>query len=295
TRTHGINLAAPITDELLSLLESQSLDDWYKLLNRIYWNRNFQRDSTAIFAHLVEVMGSLSVLVSKKKETGAPVQRTVAKAIAWWFALCGKAGVKSVSGMIWGKFPGICPYCQHERHEPTQCTLKKKNSRGPDWAQLDRFGEQRLDRQPRTIAEWQRMFAAIYPPSTLEDVSKTFAKLTEEVGELAEAVRVFPAAPGYFLSEASDVFAWLMKLNNHIDEEADTPPERRGEGLARAFASGYPARCLDCNAAVCDCPPILLSTVGRIAHEVSPERSSYDSRGSFLTAEKASKVFGPQS
>jgi hypothetical protein len=45
------------------------------------------------------------------------------------------------------------------------------------------------------------------------------ARLYEELAELAEAVRVFPSVPGYFLSEASDVFAWLMKVQNIIDEK----------------------------------------------------------------------------
>lgn len=149
------------------------------------------------------------------------------------------------------------------------------------------------DSRPMTIAQWQRMFATIYPPSTTDDISKTFAKLMEEIGELAEAIRVFPAAPGYFLSEAADVFAWLMKLNNLVDEDLDTPANERGEKLQEAFANAYPSRCLDCSAAVCTCPPILGTTIGRIAHEVPGARGTYEAGGSFMTAEKASAMFGP--
>lgn len=103
------------------------------------------------------------------------------------------------------------------------------------------------------------MFATIYPGSTTEEVAaKTFAKLAEEVGELAEALRIFRAAPGYFLSEASDVFAWLMKLNNMV--EASVPRGERGLVLQRTMADNYPAkRCRDCNSAICTCPPILPS------------------------------------
>lgn len=53
----------------------------------------------------MEVIGSLSVLVSKKADYGPALHTYMAKAIAWWFALCGKVGVKSVSRMLWGKFP----------------------------------------------------------------------------------------------------------------------------------------------------------------------------------------------
>lgn len=292
-RVHSAALAPAITEELLKLLNKRSLDECYVSMNQIYWNRNFQRDASVIFTHLVEVMGGLSVLVSKKKAKGAPVQKIVAKALAWWFALCGKVGVKSVADMLWGKFPLVCPYCQRELHAPDECNRRKKESRGPDWGSLEKIATHNKERKPKTIAEWQRMFATIYPPSTTDDISKTFAKLMEEIGELAEALRFFPSAPGYFLSEAADVFAWLMKLNNLIDEDAETPAERRGDNLQEAFTTAYPGRCTDCNSAVCTCPLILASTIGRIAHEVSPERSSYDEKGSFITAKKASVLFGP--
>lgn len=293
-RAHSGALAPAVTDHLLDLLRQQSLDEWYFALNRMYWNRNFLHDSSAVFAHLVEVMGSLSVLVSKKKVKGAPVQRIVAKALAWWFALCGKAGIKSAAELLWGKFPLVCPYCEQEAHSPDLCSQKKRAARGPDWTRLSQLSRQNASRKPKTIAEWQRMFARIYAPSTTDDIAKTFAKLTEEIGELAEAIRVFPAAPGYFLSEAADVFAWLMKLNNLIDEDSDTPVEQRGDSLQYEFAAAYPGRCLDCNAALCTCPPILGSTVGRIAHEVPPERSSYGEEGSFMTQEAAAVAFGPK-
>lgn len=289
-------LPPAITEELLVELGKRSLDDWYESINSIYWNRNYQREPAAIFTHLVEVVGSLSVLVSKKRDaepTPSSIAPYMAKAIGWWLALCGQVGVASVSRMLWVKFPYVCAYCRQRRHDQDICTERKAASRGPDWAELVRIADNPKDEQPKTIAEWQRMFAAIYPPSSTEDFAKTFAKLTEEMGELAEALRVFSTAPGYFLSEAADVFAWLMKLNNLV--EFKTPRERRGEVLQAALADAYPARCRDCNAAICSCPPILLSTIGRIAHEVPSNFVSFDKGGSYLTAERRSHRFGPPS
>jgi pyrimidine deaminase RibD-like protein len=43
-------VAPPITVEMLRLLEKRTVDDWYDAINRLYWNRNFQRDANAIFA-----------------------------------------------------------------------------------------------------------------------------------------------------------------------------------------------------------------------------------------------------
>jgi NTP pyrophosphatase (non-canonical NTP hydrolase) len=240
-------------------------------------------------------MGNLSLLVSKKGDKGKNAQKYIAKALAWWFALCGKVGIKSASEVLWGKFPAACPYCLSEEHKPEACRERKKASRGPDWKLVATLGERNASKRPRTLAEWQRMFAMIYPSSSTEDFPAVFAKLMEEIGELAEALRVFPAAPGYFLSEAADVFAWLMKLNNVIEYQAETPIGDRGVLLQSTFAAAYPGRCIDCSAAICTCAPILASTIGRIAHEVPPERSSYDDMGSFMTAERVSKLFGPTS
>ena len=199
TATHGATLLAPaITDELLAALQEQSLDDWYTLLNRIYWNRNSQRGSAAVFSHLVEVIGGLSSLVSKKKEKGAKVQKTIAKALAWWIALCGHVGVESVSDMLWAKFPGVCPYCERDRHTPDECAERKQARNGPDWHRLQQIASERAQQKPKTIAGWQKMFGTIYSPDINEDFAPTFAKLTEEVGELAEALRVFSAARATF-------------------------------------------------------------------------------------------------
>ncbi len=137
------------------------------------------------------------------------------------------------------------------------------------------------------------MFAGIYPVQQVEDYPATFARLCEELGELAEAVRVFPAVPGYFLSEASDVFAWLMHVQNLIEHENEVPRFNRGQQLEVALCRGYPDVCLDCNTAPCKCPPILSSTIGRIAHEVPGSRAGFGDSGSFATVDKLMTMFQP--
>jgi NTP pyrophosphatase (non-canonical NTP hydrolase) len=135
------------------------------------------------------------------------------------------------------------------------------------------------------------MFSSIYPAQQTEDYGPYYGRLTEELGELAEALRIFPAAPGYFLSEASDVFAWLMHIQNIVDQKKGTPKAERGKFLEEAFAYAYPDRCLDCNQTKCNCPPILEETIGRIGHEVPSSRGSFEMAGSFMTADKARKEF----
>ena len=268
---------------------TRSLDDWYNTINYIYWDRNFNRDSMSIFAHLVEVTGGLSLLASSKNKPGVTPEEFVPKSIAWWLALCGKVGVKSIEDMLWAKFPGVCTYCQKNPHDPDECSEKKKARQSPPWDHLTQLGK--INKRPHSLGEWQRMFSSIYSAQQTEDFGPSFARLTEELGELAEALRVFQAAPGYFLSEASDVFAWLMHVQNIIDRKKDTPKAERGLLLETYFCYAYPDRCLDCNQSKCSCPPILEETIGRIAHEVPADRASFEVEGSFITPDRARAQF----
>jgi pyrimidine deaminase RibD-like protein/NTP pyrophosphatase (non-canonical NTP hydrolase) len=279
------------TPAFLAAASRRPLDQWYTSLNATYFHRNFDRRSADICLHLVEVIGGLSLLASEKTKPGVDKEAQVQKALAWWLALCGKVGVRSVEAMIWDKFPRVCPYCQRPRHEQEECAEKKTARPGPPWDVLARLGEN--TEHPVSLGGWQRMFNEIYPVNQGDQYGPAFARLYEELAELAEAVRVFPSVPGYFLSEAADVFAWLMKVQNIIDEKAGRRKENRGKAIEESFAKAYPDACNDCGRLVCSCPPILASTVGRIAHEVPLGRGSYEPTGRFMTPDKAANAFGP--
>lgn len=272
-------------------LELRGLDELYCMVNSIYLDRNFYRDQFSIFAHLVEVMGALSLLASSKKKASVDPQQFVAKAIAWWMTLCGKVGVQSVENMIWWKFPYACTYCHRQPHDNGHCIEMKKLPNSPDWDRLQELGNANINDKPKNLKEWQQMFGKIYPTSDVENYPATFARFTEELGELAEALRVFNVAPGYFLSEAADVFAWLMHLQNIIDMNNQVYHSDRGKPLAIAFKKEYADKCKECNNPVCTCPPVLVSTLGRIAHEVPANRASFSEGGALLTIDKAIALF----
>lgn len=240
----------------------RTLDQWYVSINAIYFARNFHRDADSVLAHLVEVSGGLGGLVSGKK---VHATEQIAKVIAWWMALCGKIGVKSVENMLWAKFPSVCPYCLLPRHEDVDCRVAKEKSREPNWNRLKELATENASQRPRTISEWQLMFRAIYQ---VREPQFALAKLTEELGELAEAVRARQIKPGYFLNEASDVFAWLMQLQNRIDTDRVESRSEVGAPLAMAFANAYPDRCARCHNQICSCSPVAMDTVGRIAHDM---------------------------
>jgi pyrimidine deaminase RibD-like protein len=208
-----------------------SLDQWYERLNSVYWPKNFSRSASEICLHLIEVIGGLSLLASGKDKPGIDKENQIVKAVAWWLALCGKVGIKSVEDLLWDKFPRVCPYCQHPQHKQDECAERKAQSAGPPWELLAEIG--RNGEKPATLRGWQLMFNDIYPAQQTEEYGPSFARLYEELAELAESVRVFPAVPGYFLSEAADVFAWLMHIQNIVDEKKGRRRDQRGRARAQ--------------------------------------------------------------
>jgi NTP pyrophosphatase (non-canonical NTP hydrolase) len=229
-------------------------------------------------------VGGLSSLASSKSKKGVDAQAYIVKALAWWLSLCGKLGVRSVEEMLWDKFPGVCTYCQKKPHDSDICLERKAASGGPPWEVLAVMGEKA--ERPKRLRDWQSMFAQIYPVQQTEDYGPSFARLAEELGELAEAVRIFSSEPGYLLSEAADVFAWIMHIQNILHSKSGTNAARRGEALEQTFARSYPNGCVACSKKLCACPPILASTIGRIAHEVPRGRGSYGDAGRFMTPER---------
>jgi pyrimidine deaminase RibD-like protein/NTP pyrophosphatase (non-canonical NTP hydrolase) len=283
-------VAAPLSEDLKNNPPPvRSLDDWYVSVNKVYWNRNFHLSPSAVLAHLVEVIGGLSGVASRKRKPGVDLDQYVAKAIAWWLSLSGKLGVRSVEAMIWDKFPDVCAYCHQQKCLGDECRQLKQTKAGPDWDLLASIASE--NERPATLGTWQVMFGRIYPPTQVQSSGAVFARLAEELGELAESVRVFSAEPGYFLSEAADVFAWLMQLRNSLDAEVNILLKNRGGQLEETMWRLYPDSCTDCGQRLCACPPILASTIGRIAHEVPSGRGGFGGGGRFVTPDKARKLF----
>jgi NTP pyrophosphatase (non-canonical NTP hydrolase) len=125
------------------------------------------------------------------------------------------------------------------------------------------------------------MFRNIYRRDDKTSHDENIARLSEEFGELAEAIRVLPVAPQYFVSEAPDVFAWLMGFANQFDFDRIAASET----LEQAMERHYPGACQICRHSVCKCPPIPAQTLGRIAKEAPIKRVFPSHPGLFSPAE----------
>ena len=240
------------------------LDDLYKMVAHIYSDKNISRTATATFAHFVEVCGMLTIHDRSKKREGIDVTDALCKALGWYFPLLAKFRIRSVEELIFRKFPSVCPYCRSAPHNDAICKLVHGASTVDHEAVEHHFND-KWERRPVALDDWQAMFQAIYPRS-VEDRERSTIGLLEELGELAEAVRVFEVHPKYFLGEAADSFSYIMGIAN----EHSMRMSQQGNlfSFESEFLSRFPGLCVQCGSKVCACPSVPSATVGRMAKEL---------------------------
>ena len=112
------------------------------------------------------------------------------------------------------------------------------------------------------------MFEDIYRrESSSVGSGRSSIALLEELGELAEAVRVYDRHPKYFAGEAADVFSYLMGFANEYSSKLQIQDDSQFDFQA-SFLRRYPGLCPQCGYTVCICPSVPDSTVGRMAKEL---------------------------
>lgn len=232
----------------------------------IYHDANLGRSREATLLHFVEVCGMLTLLDRKKKRDRVDIPGALCKALGWYFPLLAKMGVESVEHLLFTKYPKVCPYCRNSPHTEQQCKLVKGTEGVLSHERVRELTKANWDSRPTGLNDWQLMFEAIYPRSLNSSGGFSIIALLEELGELAEAVRVFERYPHYFYGEAADVFSYLMGLANEYALQC----AERGEtfNYELEFLSRYPGLCIACGGRVCICPTVPAATVGRMAKEM---------------------------
>jgi hypothetical protein len=241
------------------------LDDLYKMVAHIYSDKNVTRTATATFAHFVEVCGMLTIHDRRKKREGIDVTDALCKALGWYFPLLAKFRIRSVEELVFRKFPRVCPYCRSAPHNESQCKLIHGTHTTVDHAAVAQHFSSNWPTRPAGLDDWQAMFQSIYPRS-VEDRGRSTIGLLEELGELAEAVRVFEVHPKYFLGEAADSFSYIMGIAN--EHSMRTAQEGGTFSFEAEFLSRFPGLCVQCGSKICVCPGVPSATVGRMAKEL---------------------------
>ena len=246
------------------------LDELYKMTAAIYQDANLARSREATFLHFVEVCGMLTLLDRKKKRDKVDIPGALCKALGWYFPLLAKMGVASVERLIFAKYPYACPYCRKAPHVEKECKLVKGADQTVSHEELRQVRVDHADMVPSTLNEWQLMFDAIYPRDLNTAGAFSTVALLEELGELAEAIRVFDRYPHYFFGEAADAFSYIMGMAN----EYAITEEGQGFNFQEEFLARYPGMCINCGSRSCICPPVPDATIGRMAKEMEIDVST---------------------
>lgn len=258
-------IALPSPDELSKPL---SLDDLYKMTAFIYGEQNAGRPAESTFTHFVEVCGMLTRQDRNKPVAEIDQTDALCKALGWFFPLLAKFKVRSVEALVFRKYPLVCPYCREAPHNDAECKTVKGDAHGVvahDVVVALRKANQ--TNRPRGLDEWQKMFQSIYPRTVNDQQGRSNLGLMEELGEFAEAIRVFDDYPHFLAGEAADVFSYLMGISN--EHKLRMAREQRTDfSLQAEFIKRYPGMCIACGYSICRCPSIPDATVGRLAKEL---------------------------
>jgi NTP pyrophosphatase (non-canonical NTP hydrolase) len=206
----------------------------------------------------------------QKKREEVSREDALCKALGWFFPLMAKFKIASIEELVYRKYPYACPYCRKMPHNDPICKTVRGAKSTVDHEALGKEYSKNKHKRPKSLTDWVRMFQDIYPRAVHDSKARSTLGLFEELGELAEAIRVFDRYPKYLVGEAADVFSYLMGLANEHSLRVAMDEDREFQFEAE-FMKRYPGLCTQCGDEICKCPSIPEATVGRLAKELGVE------------------------
>lgn len=208
----------------LAVAGFQGLNATYYLVQN---DRNYSTGD--IISRIHNYVGLVDKAVEKGKHDSIPYYLTMAFS---WLMAFGNRFHRSIEDDVWKHFPGVCPYCTGA---VCGCGSERAIVRSPL--------ETGASVKPITLAEFQKMFARIYPRNTLSDSSR---RLSQEVSELDQAYRFFRGTHRKDLfekvvEEMVDVFARMCAVATCADID-----------LAQAMEEQFKDGCPKCHRIPCD-------------------------------------------
>ncbi|HEX5682744.1 MAG TPA: diguanylate cyclase [Ideonella sp.] len=235
--------------------KEMSLNNWSDMFREIYFpTQNYNRSKIEIFTHLIKVFGGGSRYLFRTSDADGS-RDYLAKIFGWYCALANRLSI-DLEDTIWQKYPGVCPRCLEH---VCNCERTPKDI---DPAKLAVLAASHRHQKPRSLREWQTMFANIYrSPSGGETIAPSrdrlamvFSRMAEELGEVAEAILLDDAIDhdvGLVVrNEMADLCAWIFALANNLQF---VDPTATGVTLADVSWNLYGGKCHRCQKLPCIC------------------------------------------
>jgi NTP pyrophosphatase (non-canonical NTP hydrolase) len=154
-------------------------------------------------------------------------------ALSWLMNIANRFHI-DVAAEVWKRFPGACSYCGTA---PCSCSTVKPESR----KHVSSSGN-----VPRTIQDFQLVFAKVYPPDK-RTLAEAGVHLAEEVGEVSEAVSNYLGQ--HRDDQLREIEAEIADLISCIFGVANSAHIELGDELARLYEKG----CHECHKEPCEC------------------------------------------
>lgn len=265
--------------------KEMSLNQWAEMFRVIYFpTQNYNRSKVEIFTHLVKVFGGGSRYLFRTSDPDGS-RDYLAKIFGWYCALANRLNV-DLEETLWQKYPGVCPRCMQN-----VCACQRTPDE-IDPRKLAVLAATHTRQRPRTLREWQSMFANMYRgPSGAEAVAPSrdrlamiFSRMAEELGEVAEAILLDEAIDHnvqlVVRNEMADLCAWIFALANNLQF---VDPTASGVTLADVSWNLYGGKCHRCLHAPCIC---IRGTIGlELAQQGAMGPSQWDDRTGLANAE----------
>lgn len=277
------------------LSSEMPLNSWVAMFERIYYqSQNHERSIHQLLLRLYETSLNLQKAALKASSFERVRDVWLPKLFAWYCAVIKALDLSGLEALVWRKFPAACPFCLEEL-----CVcLAGRDKRHLDRGRLARLASGNAQRKPRSLAEWQRLFEAIYRQSSRgmlpareaseprlqpgnELLEQGLFKLYEELTELAESIRLRAFYPLNLQNEVADVFACICAIANLL------PPafnKQEKLDLGTMVWSRYPDTCDTCRQRICVCR--LRAVAERLSAEGIEEHPRRDSLTKLYNREK---------
>lgn len=284
------------------------LDDYARVVPTIYGAHDKNRSLWDVWCHTLHHGAAVAERI-RKGVAADKLSTEIADFALWLFTavhrLSGRPGKRktqdetpvealvriasSCSDLVWHRYPGVCHLCYARRIKGSEAALRgagllapcdcsahgpdcrDKNTKRMDSEDLLRFSEANRSLKPKTIDDWQSMFATIFGEN-IRQLSSTDIGLhfLEELGEVSDAlVRMYSFTKKDFRSgepnwrqarlegQIADVFSWLYALVQKLN---DVKPITLSGIIWRRYGSDslQSFRCPICAKPVCSCPLIFV-------------------------------------
>ena len=122
---------------------------------------------------------TMRALKGIRKGSAEKLKTNLLISFSWLMSVANRLHINTEE-VVWSRFPYKCSYCGLL---PCACREIKQDFRSDTTSESGRSA-------PNSIGEYQRMFAAVYPPQK-RDLVVAGIHLAEEMGEMSEAVHNF--------------------------------------------------------------------------------------------------------